>query len=380
MDITINREAFAEALGFCASIAGGKSSVRPILKYVLLRAGDDGFLDLAAAGMESSISWRLGADVRKAGSVCLPAKLLHGLVSECSEEALTLKASPNSHGCELIAGKDRFSLFGADVADFQGSPTFPDGARTVCSGESFQWAVEHTAFAVAKEAGRYALHGVYFESSGNFLECAATDGRRMAACRAKVEGNGLEIGSIIPVQPLNLVCKLVDCLTSKAEGEDPVVPQVWIRSESIQGLRGVFFSVGPVVLYSVVLEGIFPKYGQIIKNKAESEWIFSSQALLSGLVRAARMTSGDSSAVEMNFLDKQVEISASSADRGRATVHVDCDGPADKSVCRFNPQYLLEVLKIARDPVTVGRKGEMVIISEDGPYFRFVLVGMRNET
>ena len=65
---------------------------------------------------------------------------------------------------------------------------FEEEGTISLQGGSFTRLVQQTAFAAAREPGRYAMHGVLAELEDDALKLVATDGRRLAVASVPVDG------------------------------------------------------------------------------------------------------------------------------------------------------------------------------------------------
>lgn len=98
-------------------------------------------------------------------------------------EAWRLSVSLSDGACLSLS-------LGVDVEEYPCAQEQPsDGAAAVLDPLTLRDALSLSAFAAAREPGRYAMHGVRFKVEGDGLRCVATDGRRLSVASAPtVEG------------------------------------------------------------------------------------------------------------------------------------------------------------------------------------------------
>ncbi len=190
-------------------------------------ASGAGELSLAGTDAETSLQVTISqVDVAKPGQAAIPADKLRQIVS-AEEGEPTLSIEVEGDECHIRGSGAHFRVFGYPAADF---PPIPDLAATISGGVGteaprtifsqpagmLQSLINRTVFATARETSRYAINGVLLRRDGKKLEMVATDGRRLALCRATLmgekaagSGGGDAVTCIIPTKALSLVQKLV---------------------------------------------------------------------------------------------------------------------------------------------------------------------------
>lgn len=258
MKLVVKREPFTAALSAAAAVVPLRG-VRQNLKNALLVADKDGNLEIQATDLEVGLRYKLKAEsVKNPASLCLPCTTLAGLLKECTEDVVTLETE-GAKGI-LTVGRDRFEIVGQESSDFPDVPDLGDGATLPVPASEIARIIDRTLFAAAREQGRFAINGVYMQFKDKTLEVVATDGRRLAYCKRKLKGSGtLEDGVIVPVKMMQEVRKLCDPI---AEGENV---ELAVRGRNFL-VRG-----GDVTLSSLLVEGIFPKYQQVIPKDSDHE-------------------------------------------------------------------------------------------------------------
>jgi DNA polymerase-3 subunit beta len=307
MKLVVKREPFTAALSAAAAVSPLRG-VRPNLKNALLIADQDGNLEIQATDLEVGLRYRLKAEsVSDAASICLPSVTLAGLLKECTEEIVTLETE-GSTGV-LIAGRDRFEVLGQESSEFPDVPDLGDEPSIPIPADALAMMIDRSLFAAAREQGRYAINGVFVNFKDKQLELVATDGRRMAYCKRKLKGKGgLEEGVIVPLKMMQEVRRLCD-----------QIPEGKLVEMAVRG-RSVLVRGADVTLSSVLVEGIFPKYQQVIPSDAENEVKFKREGMQQALRKAAYLTSEDTRIVDLTFSPGTCLIEARSPDKGLAKV------------------------------------------------------------
>lgn len=230
MKVICDRAALLDALNMVASVVPTRTPM-PALSCVKLTATKEGKGggELTLAGTDNETSLQLSVthvDVQQAGAGAIPADKLRQIVqAEDGEPTLTLEIEGDQ--CHIRGANAHFRVFCFPAADFPPLPDFnaaisgsgPDAARTVFAQPAGQLAdtIARTVFATARETSRYAINGVLLKRDGKKLEMVATDGRRLALCRATIPGSmggagggkGETVTCIIPTKALMTAQKLV---------------------------------------------------------------------------------------------------------------------------------------------------------------------------
>lgn len=333
MKLVVKREPLTAALSAAAAIVPLRG-VRPSLRNCLLNADSDGGLEIQATDMEVGLRYKLRAEsVTQPASLCLPCQTLAGLLKECTEELVTLETT-GAKGT-LTIGRDRFEVLGQESSDFPDVPSMGEGAALSIPAEDFARMIDRTHYAAAREQGRYAINGVYMICKEKLLEVVATDGRRLAFAKKKLKSGGaLEEGVIVPVKMMLEIRKLCD---NVASGEDL---QVALRG------RSIIVSSSQETLSSLIVEGIYPKYQQVIPKDADKEITIKREPFMHALRKAFYLTSDETKTVSLKFSPGTCLIEARSPDKGTANVTLEVEYNGEEVTIGFNPQYLQDALKV----------------------------------
>lgn len=333
MKLVVKREQFTAGLSAAAAVVPQRGA-RPSLRNALVKGDEEGNVEIQATDMEVGLHYRLKAEsIEDPVSLCLPCLTLSGLLKECTEEIVTLETA-GAKGI-LTVGRDRFEVLGQESSDFPEVPGLGEGPVLNVPPAEMAKMIDRTVFAAAREQGRYAINGVYMQCKDKVLEVVATDGRRLAYCKRKLKAAGtLEDGVIVPIKMMQEVRKLCDTVPS---GEDL---QVAVRG------RAVVVAHSVETLSSLVVEGIFPKYQQVIPKDCDKEITFKREALQQALRKAAFLTSDETRTVMLKISNGTCLIEARSPDKGEAAVTVEVEYAGEPVAVGFNPLYLQDALRV----------------------------------
>lgn len=332
MKAILPRQELLEALQACSTLTSGRTT-KPVLSHVKLDVRKDA-LELSATDGEAAL--RMGVTVlkvEKPGVAVVPADRLLGIVREMSDVEIAIEAGERDF--VISEQSSKFRIYSMSAADFAPVPDFDDEADLVLNGAELRRMISLTLFAAARETSRYAINGVLWEKNGKRLYQVATDGRRLARTGGSIaEANSGDFEAIVPAKALSVFEKVF----GGHRGED------W--SVEIRVLPNqILMRSGDRVLSTVLVEGHFPKYDDVIPKNNELLVRVGREELLGAVRRAALLTTEESRAVKFALGDDGLVITAQSAEQGDARVQIPVayDGPEFQ--IGFNPTFLVDALR-----------------------------------
>jgi DNA polymerase-3 subunit beta len=331
MRFTVPTSALLEAASYASTVVATKSPKR-ILECVALRASRKGGVEIEATDLDVALRLKLSdAKVEEEGTAVVPAARLVSVLREVGQKEVTLVGSEGR--LEIDTPDCHFRLNGDDPAQFPVLPEFPaSGVFRVPFGV-LRGMIRRTVFATAKEAGRFALHGVQFRVAGGDLELVGTDGRRLARAKhALAAPTSGEVKVIVGAKALGLVERLA------ADEGTPV--EVALEE------RRVLFRTPGTLLAARLLDGAFPSYEDVIPKPSARGFGVKVDSMATALRRASLLTTREAQSVQMHFEAKRLTISSRAPEVGEAKVSVDIPYEEAPERLGFNPSFLLDALKV----------------------------------
>lgn len=331
MKILCDRSQLQEAFSLVAAIAPVKTP-KPILHNVLLTADDTGLL-LHATDLEISAQVHLDSvKVSVPGRMLLPAKEVSALLRELSDPTLTLESK--DFRCTLESGGGSFVLVGDDPEQFPSRVGLGDGQSITLPAREFLGMVRRTVFAAAKEESRYMINGVLVDSHSDCLRLIATDGRRLALNYHNLTGtDNPAVKAIVPIRALQTLSRAIH------DDESSMLKLTFTDNQ-------VGFELGSTTLISQLLECRFPEYEGVIPKAAETTCEINRELLERSVRKVSILSSGDLRVIRLHFANQSLELSAESSGVGSARQAMDVDIKGVGGNLNFNPDYLLEALKV----------------------------------
>ena len=241
----------------------------------------------------------------------------------------------------LIESEDeRCELTTVDPDEFPGVAQFGESGAISVLGATFARLVARTSFAAAREAGRYAMHGILTVVEDDELRMIATDGRRLALASAGIENEGQPANAgpaIVPTKAMQLFCRVID---------DPTEMVQIHFGENLFGLRTTKAEV-----FARLIDGEFPRYSAVVPASTENLVEADASTFSQKLKLVANVTSTDTRAVRLSLEPGHMKIFGRSASTGEATAQLQVQYDGDPVDIVFNPDYLIDGLKACETDV-----------------------------
>jgi DNA polymerase-3 subunit beta len=363
MRVEFNRAAFTDALGLLMSVVPSRTP-KPILRCIRVTANEKE-VRVFATDLEVGINLLISeVQIKEAGEVVVPADRLAAIVRESVDEILSLEAKEGT--CEIKGADSHFTVYGQEAEHYPAVPGFEGKADIEVGLGDLQAGIEQSLFATAKESTRYALNGVLWEISGKKLSLVATDGRRLARRKvglASVPAKEVAAAKIIvPAKTMSLLDKL--------GGNDKDTVAVKLVDNQ------VLISCANVVISSSLVEGNFPKYEDIIPADYDKKLRLPTEAALSAVRRSALLTTEESRGIKLAIGKGAIVFSGRAPETGDARVEMPVDYEAEPIEIGFNPQFLVDVLRVIKEAefdLELGQQDRPGII-KSGVNFLYVLM------
>ena len=107
----------------------------------------------------------------------------------------------------------------------------------------------------------------------------------------------------------------------------------------------ILFEFENLTFQSRLIEGIYPKYQQLIPNNNEKKIVIDRAELINAIERVSIMVNDRTNVVKFNFILNQLEIMADTPDAGRSKDYIDIEYDSNEMLTAFNYKYVLDGLK-----------------------------------
>ena len=348
----------------------------PVLANVLLTAdAGTGRLSLTGFDLNLGIQTSLAASVDVSGAITLPARLFGEIVSRLSSDSpITLSCPESAEQVELTSLSGAYQMRGMPADDFPDLPLVQAGTPIRLESDALIRGLRATLFASSPDEAKQLLTGVHLQLDAEGLECAATDGHRLAVLRLAhgqaeaSQAGGEPFAVTVPARSL----RELERLLSGRPSQEPL---------SLFCDRGqVVFLWADQVLTSRSLDGSYPKYRQLIPDSFNRSIQLERRALVSALERVAVLADQHNNVVKLSAdpAQGQVSISADAQDVGSASEALAAQIDGEAIQIAFNVRYLLDGLKaMAVDQVVLRCNGPTtpaVLNPLDDPSFTYLVM------
>jgi DNA polymerase-3 subunit beta len=328
----------------------------PVLANVLLTAdAGTGRLSLTGFDLSLGIQTSLPAQVEASGAITLPARLLGEIVARLAADSpITLDCPEGTEQLELTSLSGSYEMRGLPADDFPELPLVQTGQPIRLEAQALVKGLRATLFASSSDEAKQLLTGVHLQLDGRGLECAATDGHRLAVLRLPQEG-----GEAVPdpaaetVDPFAVTVparslRELERLLSGRQSQEPL---------SLFCDRGqVVFLWADQVLTSRSLDGAYPNYSQLIPDSFSRAITVERRALVAALERVAVLADQHNNVVKLSTENGsgQLQLQADAQDVGRGSESLPAGIQGEPIQIAFNVRYLLDGLKaMAADQVVL---------------------------
>ena len=335
VEIVLNKEDFSNGIKIVEKITSQKGN-QPILSNILIETVSSDRVKFCATDSNLAINYKTSVQVEKEGAITISAKKLSEIVSKLSSTEVSLKSQEDTENIKIKSGKTEFEMLGLPAIDF---PKVIDETNSieskvvVLNKNDFSKAIKQVIFAVSLQETQPVLTGVCFTIENNILELAATDGNRLARVQKEIDEAVDEvINFVVPAKTLAEVQRI----SSLIEDE-----KITLKIQK----NKIIFEFEDLAFQSRLIDGIYPKYQQLIPNESEKKVVIDRAELINSIERVSVMVNERTNVMRFNFAQGQLEIMADTPEGGRSKDYIDIQYDFDDMLTAFNYKYVLDGLK-----------------------------------
>ncbi|MDH5584117.1 MAG: DNA polymerase III subunit beta, partial [Gammaproteobacteria bacterium] len=253
----------------------------------------------------------------------------------------SISVSLSGEKLTVKSGRSKFNLVTLPAAEFPVVEDIKAGQTISVSQAVLGRLIEKTHFSMAQQDVRYYLNGMLLETGGKYLRAVATDGHRLALCKAALPGGELEAQQVIV--PRKGVLELQRLLT----GEGDLNIELGSNHIRIQ-LQGIRFT-------SKLIDGRFPEYERVIPKESSNELKADRTEFKSALQRTAILSNEKYRGIRLVIRDSGVVLQAHNPEQEEAEEELNVEYSGEDIEIGFNVNYLLDALgAVEGDEVTVS--------------------------
>lgn len=305
---------------------------------------DGGQLKVAATDLELGVTTHIGAKVRQAGTVTLPARLLVDFVGNNPDETITI--TTDGAQATLTSDHHTASLNGMDASEFPLIPPPGKTAAVTLPALALKRLLGDVLYAAAIDDARPVLGGVFLRLTDKTLVGAATDSYRLAERTIPLQAAAATpLDLIVPTRSVAEIIRVLP------DDERPVD-----LAKTEHQLSLVFESTQIV---SRLVDGTFPDYHQIIPSEATTVVTVARSELVAAVKMADLFARDAAHHIRwQSGPDTGVTLRATSSAAGQNETTVDGTVTGEACQIAFNAKYLLDALGVIKtEQVQIGLVG-----------------------
>ena len=334
MKLSTSTSELLSQLQTVSRVASTRSAVQALSGVQIAAGGDgNGSVELRATDMEVGLRVPLNAQVERAGTVVLPARLLLDIVRTLRSGDVSLELRPAEQDVEIVGGTARFHIRTLRTEDFPPLPE-PGGDQVVSMpAPAFVDTIARVSRSASRDETRPILTGILVSASADELRMVATDSYRLSVKETRLEApleGGFEAN--VPARALEELGRLVR--------DDVEEIRIGVRANQ------VVFEVGGITLSSRLIDGQFPNYRQLLPEAYEHELTVSREELLE-VVRRISLMAQKNAPLRLSFSEGEVKVSAQTPDVGEASEPLPIPFAGEPFEIGFNPDFLTVGLESA---------------------------------
>ena len=350
MNFVIEKEDFLNNLKIVEK-ASIQNAVQPVLSNILLEA-EGNSVKFTATDSDFSIASSAKAQVKKDGSITLPAKTLLEIASKIPNKPVKFELNTENQIVNISCGSAQFDVIGISAAEFpvnfEKMKDAEGFSEIQIEAEPFISAVKKTVFAAANSETKNIISGVFCSISEGELEMAATDGNRLAQVIEKATAKIKEQTSVV----LTTRC-LLEIQRIAGLGD-------FKNIEIYLGEDKVLFKLGDTYIKSIILKGTYPPYKQLIPANYEKKLVAKREEVINALERVSIMISEKMNIVKLKLSDNKLYLSANTPSEGKSEDTLDVKYDYEEMTIAFNYRYIVDCLKVMEtENVVVGLNGSL---------------------
>jgi DNA polymerase III subunit beta len=351
MDFTVAKKDLLRLVARAQAVADKKSTM-PVLSNVLLDATGTNEVGVRATDLYLSVSGAVPAEIRRRGSVAVPARDLLERVKAMPDGPLHVSSDSGSATVLKAAGSARrYTLHGVPGTDFPNLPQpAPTAPRIELPAEALSMLIARTQFSISPDDTRPNLNSAMFEWTEERVRMVTTDGHRLSKAEATMPVKSPPANLLLPLKAVLELRRLAD----EARGDGGKVTLIPSEPNAFFDVAGGLFSVK-------LVDAQFPSYKQVIPQQS-SRTARIPRAPFAEALRAVSLAASDrTGGIKLTLSPGTLRITSESPESGDGLDEVPMDYAGGEITIGFNAKYFLDVLSAIddEDEVILGLSGEL---------------------
>lgn len=351
MEISLPKKELLRLVGRCQGVADRRSAT-PVLANVLLTSQGKS-VHVAATDLYLAVQGETPAEVKRGGSVALPARDLFERLKAMPEGPITVSVGENSEATIRAGGSPRrYTLHGIPGSDFPNLPAASKDAFVLKlrAGDLLRL-IQGTVFSISTDETRAHVNSALLECDDKILRMVTTDGHRLSKMELQIAGNQASATMLIPLKAIVELRRLMEEATAEKGDQE-----IQLR----QSGPHAFFSMASGDFSVKLVDAQFPPYAQVIPVKSEKKLRAPRTAFADALKAVALAASDRTGGVRFELSKDKLKILSESPESGQGFDEVPVEYSGANVKLGFNAKYFLDVLgALEVDEIELSFSGEL---------------------
>ena len=330
MKFTVEQSALTDGVNWVAR----SLSTRPIKTELLGIVIDaiDNQVFLSASDLETASKAHFVADVKEAGKVLVPGKLLAEISRSLPNKPITFVLEGSR--VFVTSGSAKFTLPTLSVDEYPNLPELPDTTGVITS-DTFATAVAQVAIAAGRDDSLPTLTGVHVDINEETLTFAATDRYRLAVREIQWQPSSPNTSATALLRA-RTIADAAKSLTGSKEVSLSFAPNT--SNDRLTGFAG-----DGKTMTSRMLDGTFPPYRHLLPQEVTTTALIEVATLLESVRRVALVTD-KTVPLRLDFNNNTLSLEAGAGEEAQATETIEILLTGEPIAIAFNPTFLADGL------------------------------------
>ena len=365
MEINISRDILLNPLQMVNNVIERRQTL-PILSNILISVKQN-TLSLTGTDLEVELINKCPIENTEDGDTTLPARKLLD-ICKALPEGSNIKINIDQERAILKSGRSRFTLSTLSASEFPSIDALISPFEFNIPQNTFKKLIDQTQFCMAQQDVRYYLNGLMLELSDNQVIAVATDGHRLAFCKANIDLQPNETRQvIIPRKAINEISRLLE---DSEENIKISLSENHIRVDFDQ-----------VTFTSKLIDGKFPDYQQVIPQKCDNEIKSARTNLHQAFNRTSVLSNEKYRGMRLQLSENQLTATVHNPEQDEAEEIIEVSYSGDEFEIGFNVAYLLDALSAIKSEEVVMQLTDSnhscLLFGSDDVDSKYVVMPMR---
>lgn len=361
MVVTILKDVLRDAL-LIAERFLGKQLTLPIVGNILLKT-EQQKLRIQATNLEMGVDISLPAKITKEGMIAIPPRVLSTLLSNLSDDKVTLEERQNTLRIETDLSQSE--IRGVSGKEFPLMPTIKLQTKIAVQNNEFIPQLSRVLPAISPSDFKPEISGVLFKIDKKEIIIVGTDTFRLAEARIKEFEADTTAVYILPLRPLQELVRIAD---------------VKEETEFTFGDGQVSLQTSGICIISRLITGRYPEYEGLIPKDFSTTMKIPRSELLSA-VRLSGVFASKLNDIILTYRSNHLAIEIVNPEIGKHTKELSAKISGKSGRVGFNYRYLSDALEaLNSEDVTLLITDETrpaLIRDEDDAGFFTILMPIR---